>query len=243
MLAVLVPAITTSVGALAATPSGPSDYSSVPGNHYSTVPQNRYSSVPSNGYSSVSPTYYSSTPPNQYSSAPPDYLSVPASEFVVPPDYYYEAVQAFQRHDYATALRLAKRFLAAAPDIEKFEDHALIAQALFASGDYHAAASQVRVEVASALNFINWQTLYGYYNDRVSTLTAQLNALGEFVNAHPRDEDARLLLGYEYLIVGRPELARPQLATAEQLSPYDRFAAMLYRKTAETKTGQTKGGF
>ena len=159
-------------------------------------------------------------------------LEAPARLFAVtaiaPSDNYNRAIQAFEQGNYRTALQLAKDSLGSAPDLERY--HALIIQAMFALQDYDAAAVQVRGAVVSG-PLISWQTLYYYYGDHVTAYSDQLEALVAFVGQHPNDANARLLLGYQYLIVGKPELARPQLAEVVTLSPFDDFAAQLYRQS------------
>jgi thioredoxin-like negative regulator of GroEL len=142
-----------------------------------------------------------------------------------PRDYYDDAVKAFQQGDYRSALQLAKNSATTAPDPAMY--HALVIQSLFALKDYDAATAQIR-DVAESGVWISWQTLSHYYNDHVKPYTDQMEALAALVDEQPMDAGARLLLGYQYMIMGKSDLAHQQFGHVVGLSPFDEFAAKLY---------------
>ena len=100
--------------------------------------------------------------------------------------------------------------------------HELISLALFASGNYRAAAGEAHA--AMALGAIaDWKDLYGYYND-VNKYTTQLRALEKAVESNPKDAADRFLLGYQYLMTGARDNAKTEFADAVKLTPKDKLA-------------------
>ncbi len=143
---------------------------------------------------------------------------------VEPQACYDRAVYAFQGGDYRTALQLARK---AADGADSNAYLALVIQSMFALRDYDAAAAQIRAAVAAG-PLIDWGTLYRFYGYHVKGYADQLSVLTAFVDGHPKDANAHFLLGYQYMIVGKRELARQQFAQVLRLSPLDDFAAELY---------------
>jgi Flp pilus assembly protein TadD len=101
--------------------------------------------------------------------------------------------------------------------------HELTSLALFASGDYRAAAGEAHAAMALG-TIAEWKDLYAYYND-VNKYTAQLRALEKAVAANPKDAAEHFLLGYQYLMIGTRDNAKIQFADAAKLTPGDKLAA------------------
>ncbi len=134
--------------------------------------------------------------------------------------YYSEARAAFLQGDYRNALRLAGHAGVEAPQNAKV--HELISLALFASGNYPAAASEAHA--ATALGTIaDWNDLYGYYNN-VEKYTTQMRALENASTANPKDAAEHFLLGYHYLMTGARDNAKTEFAEAVKLTPGDKLA-------------------
>src|SRR5208282_5023976 len=101
--------------------------------------------------------------------------------------------------------------------------HELISLALFASGDYTAAASEAHAAMALG-SIADWNDLYAYYND-VNKYTTQLRALEKASTDNPKSAAEHFLLGYHYLMTGARDNTKIQFADATQLTPKDKLAS------------------
>jgi hypothetical protein len=134
--------------------------------------------------------------------------------------YYSEARAAFVEGDYRDALRLAGHAGVEAPQNPKV--HELASLALFALGNYTAAAGEAHAAMALG-PIADWKDLYGYYND-ANKYTTQLRAL-EKAAGDPKSAAEHFLLGYHYLMTGARENAKDEFAHVVKLSPSDKLAA------------------
>jgi Flp pilus assembly protein TadD len=135
--------------------------------------------------------------------------------------FYSEARADFLEGDYRNALRLGGHAAVEAPRNPKI--HELISLALFALGNYRAAAGEAHA--AMALGAIaDWKDLYAYYNN-VDKYTAQLRALEKAAAGNPKDAAEHFLLGYQYLMTGARDSAKTEFADAVKLAPSDKIAA------------------
>jgi tetratricopeptide (TPR) repeat protein len=110
--------------------------------------------------------------------------------------------------------------------------HLLATLAMFALADYRGAAIEVH-GFGNARELPNWDAIYQLYGD-LRPYTRQLRALEKYVKTHPSAPDARLLLGFLYLVGGYRDTALKELQVAQKLSPRDRFASQLLRKAGGT---------
>ena len=82
--------------------------------------------------------------------------------------------------------------------------HLILADALFATGDYHYAAYSLKkaLELDGTLleTTLDKRTLYPDPRE----FDRQLEVLEQYVADHPVDDDARLLLAANYLLAKRP---------------------------------------
>ncbi len=123
------------------------------------------------------------------------------------PQFYSQARAAFLNGDYRNALRLAGHAALDAPRNPKV--HELASLALFALGNYTAAANEAHVAMALG-PVADWPDLYGYYND-LNKYTTQLRALEKASLDDPASAADHFLLGYHYLMTGAPGTPRPSL--------------------------------
>ncbi len=113
--------------------------------------------------------------------------------------------QAFADGRYDTAAQLYTRAVQYAPDQGIL--HLILADALFATGDYSPAAAHLRT--ALALDPLLTSTPFdkhGLYTDPTD-FDRQLATLELFLRDHPLVEDARLVLAFNLLFGGRPAAA------------------------------------
>ncbi len=192
-------------------------------------------------YPDLGDYYYSYAPTNYYVDSGPVVDSGVAAPQQIPPtstaiapatpedqqqaeqaalQYYSEARDAFLQGDYKNALRLAGHAGVEAPRNPKV--HELISLALFAQGNYTAAASEAHAAMALG-PIAEWKDLYAYYDD-VNKYTTQLRALENAVAANPKDAADRFLLGYQYVMIGARDNAKTQFADAVTLTPKDKLA-------------------
>jgi len=135
-------------------------------------------------------------------------------------EYYSEARTAFLDGDYQNAMRLAGHAGLDAPQNPKV--HELISLALFALGNYPAAANEAHAAMALG-TIADWKDLYAYYND-ANKYTTQLRALEKAAMDNPSSAAEHFLLGYHYLMIGARENANTELARAVKLAPNDDLA-------------------
>ncbi len=103
----------------------------------------------------------------------------------------------------------ARRFYVSAIMADERDGYAKFLYALtnFALGDYEVASMAIRRALLTTVDLIDYPVdIRSFYPDK-SWLAAQLDSLVAFVEAHPQDPDARLLLGYLHYAAGDPQLA------------------------------------
>ena len=135
--------------------------------------------------------------------------------------YYSAGRAAFLQGDYQDALRQAAHAELDAPGNPRV--HESISLALFALGNYPAAASEAHAAMAMG-PIAQWKDLYGYYND-VNKYTTQLRALEKAAAAKPNSAAEHFLLGYQYAMMGARQNAQAEFAAAAKLSPGDTLAS------------------
>ena len=188
------------------------------------------------GYSYPNDSYYYTYSPTDttatYPSAPPQVPTATTSDTAPASEdqqqaaqealqYYTDARTAFEQGDYRNALRMAGHAGIEAPGNAKV--HELTSLALFALGNYPAAASEAHAAMAMG-PIANWDDLYGYYNN-VNTYTDQLRALEKTEGQNPKSAADHFLLGYQYLMTGARSAAQSEFAAAVKLTPKDQIAA------------------
>lgn len=154
--------------------------------------------------------------------AAPD-VSPPSPEVLEGTTHMELARAAFQKADYASALREIDVAIRALPkDAVLHEFRALI---FFATQDYKQAAATLYAVLSAGPGW-DWTTLSGMYA-ATTTYTEQLRRLEEFVKANPAAPDARFVLAYQYLTCGHSEAAREQYEAVLKLQPNDQLSAQL----------------
>ncbi|MFI5457075.1 MAG: tetratricopeptide repeat protein [Isosphaerales bacterium] len=168
----------------------------------------------------------------QANAAPAYDYSQPISTTAAPPaqattdqstSVFDQAREAFKTGDYATALQLDQKALAQMPNDATL--HEFLALALFAQGNYDAAAAPL-YSVLSVGPGWNWTTLIGNYAD-ANTYTEQLRALEAYLKANPNSAQARFVLAYHYITQGHEDAAVTQLKDVVSLQPNDTLSAQL----------------
>jgi len=192
-----------------------------------------YSYGPDYGYAAAAPVYMGGYAP------PPDVggdaAAAPAAPAVADEaapngdwgdQFINSAREAFLKHEYANALRLAGHAAVETPNDAKV--HELLALALFALKDYRAANMEAHAALALA-PAADWPTLYRCYED-LPTYHQQLKDLEAYVRAHPDAADARFVLAYHYLMQGHKAAARVQFEMVLAKVPQDQVAAKLLKE-------------
>ena len=136
------------------------------------------------------------------------------------------AIEAFRRRDVKQALEYATA--AVKENRNNGDAHQLRSLILFAMRDYEQSAAEANVALTGGPGW-NSETLNSMYAS-ADEYMAQLKMLEQYVNAQPTAAAPHFLLGYHYLMVGRIELAVPQLSAAVQLEPRDTVSAQLLKK-------------
>jgi tetratricopeptide (TPR) repeat protein len=141
-------------------------------------------------------------------------------------DRFTLAKEAFRSGDYNSALLWAAN---SNREMPQARTRALMAQILFAQGDFRGAAAEARAAVAMG-PVMDWRTLYSFYGYATPRFSRQLSALEEFVRQNPSSADGHFLLGYQRLALGHAEAAHAQLAIASVIEPTDVAATGLLAK-------------
>jgi tetratricopeptide (TPR) repeat protein len=135
------------------------------------------------------------------------------------------ARDAFMAADYATAGKEIELALKELPtDAALHEFRALV---YFATADYTKAAGTLYAVLSAGPGW-DWTTMSGLYPS-VDAYTVQLRALEQFVNAKPKEADARFVLAYHYVTGSHKEAAIKQLREVVLLQPADQLSVQLLR--------------
>lgn len=117
----------------------------------------------------------------------------------------------------------------------------LMAQALFATGQYDEAAGAVQLGM-QMLPVEKWGVVVEHYKElyaKIGDYTAQLRALEKSRNEHPEDPALRFLLGYHYGFLGYPKDGLKQIDKCLELAPKDELAQKLKERIQDLLNPKT----
>ncbi len=181
-----------------------------------------YGSQPAYAGGVIPTSYDYAAPLDTTSAAPTDEAAAPA---VTALD---QARDAFKAGDYPKTLELTDQAIKAAAN--DADAHELRALALFAMGQYKAAATTLYAVLASGPGW-DWTTLISLYPS-VDVYTQQLRALEQYRTQNPNDPSARFYLAYLYTCQGANEAAAAEYAALLKLMPNDPLIARLARSVS-----------
>jgi tetratricopeptide (TPR) repeat protein len=115
--------------------------------------------------------------------------------------------------------------------------HEVRSLALFANGDYKAAAAGLNSLLSSAPG-MDWTTMSGLYGNP-EDYTAQLRKLEQFCRSNPNDASANFVLAYHYLVVGEKDAAIDALRVVVKNQPKDITAKRMLDALAPTSEPAT----
>jgi hypothetical protein len=119
--------------------------------------------------------------------------------------YLEDGDRAFRERRYGDAAHFYAKAIEFRPDDGVL--YLVLADALFATGDYHYGAFALRRALELDPDLARSEIdKYAFYNDPTE-LDRQLQVLERFLADHPTDADARLLLSANYLFAKKPKLA------------------------------------
>lgn len=144
-------------------------------------------------------------------------------------EYQLRAEDAFARHDYEEAVRQSRHAVLEDPRNGKL--HLFASQALFAVGNYHAAAAAIHAG-AALLNENDWGFVVEDYQEFYTNddYVAQMNRLIDFIKQNPDIASAHFVRGYHYAYLGHDVAARKELTRVLHLEPGDGLAEQLLVK-------------
>jgi len=148
----------------------------------------------------------------------------------------------FKKGDYKAAVYAWRH--AALDDPQNGVIHMMLAQALFATGQFDEAAGatqhamQLLQEDQWGVVVTNYRELYG----KVGAYTSQLRVLEKSVKQKPDDPATRFLLGFHYAYLGYPSHAVKQLDKTVSLAPQDELAKKLRDLMAAKLPSPTDAG-
>jgi Flp pilus assembly protein TadD len=184
-----------------------------------------YYGYPSYGYSSYPSGYVYTADGYTY---PSTAAQVDQAAAATDQDFAAEGEAAFRRGDYATAIRAWRHALVDQPENATLV--LMLAQALFATGQYNEAAGAVQAGLSQipedqwGVVVSNYAELYGNIGD----YTTQLRQLEAAAKRDPKDPALQFLLGYHYGFLGYPRQAEAVLKRATELAPQDPLAKRLH---------------
>ncbi len=128
-----------------------------------------------------------------------------------------EGLEFFKNGNYEQALLRLSASLKLLPNDPVV--HEVRCLALFAKGDYNAAAAGLNSLLASAPG-MDWTTMSGLYGN-VDDYTAQLRKLEAYVASKPTDPSSHFVLAYHYLVMGAKDEAINALRVVIANQPKD----------------------
>jgi Flp pilus assembly protein TadD len=148
--------------------------------------------------------------------------STPESNAFLP-----QAEDALKAGDYQLAARAWRH--AVVDDPRNGTTIMMLAQVLFAAGDYDEAAAAV-YQAMTLLPEHEWGNVASKFRGlyaNIQDYTDQVTALAKAVEKYPNDPALRLELGFQYAYSGHPDLAVPQLDKLLELVPQDQIGRKL----------------
>jgi hypothetical protein len=145
-------------------------------------------------------------------------------------DFATQGEQEFRAGKYEAAVRSWRHSLVDEPGNGGVM--LLMAQALFATGQYDEAAGAVQLGM-QMLPVEKWGVVVEHYKElyaKIGDYTSQLRALEKSRNEHPDDPALRFLLGYHYGFLGYPKDGLKQLDKCRELAPKDELALKLQER-------------
>ena len=128
-----------------------------------------------------------------------------------------QGLESFKNGDYAQALSYFDAALKQLPGDAVV--HEVRSLALFALGDYKAAAAGLNSLLSSAPG-MDWTTMSGLYGNP-DDYTAQLRKLEQFLDANPNDPSSHFVAAYHYMVIGSKESAIDALRVVVKAQPKD----------------------
>jgi tetratricopeptide (TPR) repeat protein len=193
-----------------------------------------YYGYPSYGYGGYgSPyastyNYYNYYPSSSYLAADTYGAQAPLDQSTANQDFAAQGETAFKSGDYAGAARAWRHAIVDDPTNATLL--LMMAQALFATGQYNEAAGAVQAALSQmpedqwGVVVSNYPELYGNIGD----YTRQLRQLEDAAKKNPKDPALLFLLGYHYGYLGYPSQAERKLKQATELAPQDPIAKRLH---------------
>ena len=203
------------------------DYYDYPSAYYTTVVyRTLYETVPADDGGYAEPTGEAVAP-----AAPAAQLPIPESTSIAAQRYVTLGDQAFRDGRYRDAVQLYAKAIEFAP--QEGAIHLVLADALFAAGDYHYGAYAIRRAAELEPSLLSSSVdKHAFYADP-GEFDRQLAVLEQYLQTHPTDSDARLVLALNYLFGGRPAAAVDLLNLAESTSLRTELAGGLILEAAK----------
>lgn len=133
----------------------------------------------------------------------------------------------FRRGQYDQAAIAYERALREDPNRASL--HFVLADARFAMGDYLGAALAIRHGLVKEPALVSAQIDKRDFYEKSNEFEKQMNALSQYMNVHPDNADAMLVLGYNLHFSGQREEAKKVFAQVLTINPIDE-AAELFLK-------------
>ena len=150
----------------------------------------------------------------------------PSNSLAVASDRYLTmGDRAFREGRYIDAVQFYAKAVEFAPTEGTL--YLVLADALFAAGDYHYGAYAIRRALELDPGLVDAAVDKHEFYDDPSEFDRQLGVLERYLADHPTDRDARLVLALNYLFGARPEAALLLLESTEAQSLRNDFAAEL----------------
>jgi thioredoxin-like negative regulator of GroEL len=153
----------------------------------------------------------------------------------------WSALESFRGGDYNDSAEAFYNALLEDPDSQVIK--VLLAESLFAIGEYRYAAKYLREGLGDWEEFPGYQwspaALYGKAED----FPARLKLLEDEALAHPENEDLQVVLGYERFVHGKPDAAKGvfgALATSSSDAPTRKLSARFLKRIESVAAAEGK---
>jgi tetratricopeptide (TPR) repeat protein len=210
-------------------------YYAPPPIYYSTVTES--ASTTQDPAAAIQPVDGSSADASTHAATPPATSARAGTSNRAVSEYLALGDKSFREARYNDAVLSYAKAVEASPNDGVL--HLVFADALFAAGEYHFAASALRRALELDPKLLNSVVdKRGFYGDPTD-FDRQLAQLEKFLETHFADDDARLVLGANYLFAGRAAQAAEFLENSSSASVRESSAGQLVLARAHEVMNQT----
>lgn len=153
----------------------------------------------------------------------------------------WSALESFRGGDYNDSAEAFYNALLEDPDNKVIK--VLLAESLFAIGEYRYAARYLREALVDWEEFPGYQWSPAGLYSKAEDFSSRLKSLEDEASAHPENEDLQVVLGYERFVHGQPDGAKSvfgTLATSSSDEATRKLSARFLKRIESVAAGEGK---